>query len=82
MGYVNGSKNTMTINATGVATSSTTCGTYLTVTASSAQPLNPSPTASVLSGSKTVCGACAPVNLSVSVSGGVSPYTVTNRWHK
>ena len=75
--YVNGSTNTMTINATGVATSSTTCGTCLTVTASSAQPLNPSPTASVLSGSTTVCGAGAPVNLSVAVSGGVSPYTVT-----
>jgi hypothetical protein len=75
--YVNGSANAMTLNATGVATSISTCGTCLTVTASSAQPLNPSPTASVLSGSTTVCGAGTPTNLSVAVSGGVSPYTVT-----
>jgi hypothetical protein len=68
--YVNGATTT---------TSLATAGTNKVVTASASQPLGPvvtGPTASVLSGSTSICNG-ATANLSVAVTGGTSPYTVT-----
>ena len=65
----------------GAATTTTalaTAGTNITRTVSASQPLNVAagPTASVLSGTASICNG-ASTNLSVAVTGGTSPYTVT-----
>ena len=65
----------------GAATTTTalaTAGTNMTRTVSASQPLNVAagPTASVLSGTASICNG-ASTNLSVAVTGGTSPYTVT-----
>jgi hypothetical protein len=65
----------------GAATTTTalaTAGTNITRTVSASQPLNvpAGPTASVLSGTASICNG-ASTNLSVAVTGGTSPYTVT-----
>ena len=68
--YVNGATTT---------TSLATAGTNKIVTASASQPLGPvasGPTASVLSGTASICNGSS-TNLSVAVTGGTSPYTVT-----
>jgi len=82
-GYVNGATNVTAIQHYGV-TGGITCGQCLTVTASSAQPLNvggvvPPITASVLSVSSannTICAGNS-TNLSAVVMGGTPPFTVT-----
>jgi hypothetical protein len=74
--YVNGATVVTNIQQYGV-TGGQTCGQCLTVTASSAQPLNTiTPLSAVLSGDATICAGSS-TNLSVAVTGGESPYTVT-----
>jgi hypothetical protein len=83
VGYVDGATFVTNIQHYGVS-GGTVCGQCLTVTASSAQPLNvggvvPPITASVLSVSSannTICSG-ASTNLSAVVTGGNPPYTVT-----
>ena len=67
------------VNGAATTTSLATAGTNKIVTVSSNQPLGPvaaGPTASVLSGSASICNG-ASTNLSVAVTGGTAPYTVT-----
>jgi len=74
--YVNGATVVTNIQQYGV-TGGQTCGQCLTVTASSAQPLNTiTPLSAVLSGDATICAGSS-TNLSVAVTGGEAPYTVT-----
>jgi hypothetical protein len=76
VGYVNGATVVTNIQHYGV-TGGQICGQCLTVTASSAQPLNTiAPLSAVLSGHVSIC-ATTSTNLSVAVSGGQAPYTVT-----
>ena len=77
VGYVDGASFVTDIQHYGV-TGGQICGQCLTVTASSAQPLNqtPPPSSSTLTGDATICSG-ASTNLSVAVTGGISPYTVT-----
>ena len=82
--YVNGASTVTNIQPFGTVSSATICASCLTLTASSAQPLNlggvvPPITASVLSVSSandTICSG-ASTNLSAVVIGGNPPYTVT-----
>ncbi len=66
------------VGASTTTTALATAGTNITRTVSASQLLNVSsgPTASVLSGSDSICSG-ETVNLSVAVTGGTSPYTVT-----
>ena len=81
--YVNGATTVTNIQAFGTVSTATTCASCLTLTASSAQPLNvngvvPPITASVLSVSSandTICIG-ASTNLNIVVTGGNPPYTV------
>ena len=77
VGYVDGDSFVTSIQHYDVS-GGTICGQCLTVTASSAQPLNqtPPPSSSILTGDATICSG-ASTNLSVAVTGGISPYTVT-----
>jgi len=77
VGYVDDSSFVTNIQHYGVS-GGTICGQCLTVTAPSAQPLNqtPPPSSSTLTGDATICSG-ASTNLSVAVTGGISPYTVT-----
>ena len=77
VGYVNGATTVTNFQHYGSASTATTCASCLTVTASSAQPLNPITTPeATLSGSATICAGTS-TNLSVAVTGGQAPYTVT-----
>ena len=76
VGYVNGSSTPTNIQPFGTVSTSSTCASCLTVTASSAQPLNTvNSLSATLSGDATIC-ATTSTNLSVAVSGGQAPYTV------
>jgi hypothetical protein len=76
VGYVNGATVVTNIQHYGV-TGGQICGQCLTVTASSAQPLNTiAPLSAVLSSDATICAGSS-TNLSVAVTGGTAPYTVT-----
>jgi len=76
VGYVNGASTVTNIVHFGTVSTATICSSCLTVTASSAQPLNPvSALSATLSGDATIC-ATSSTNLSVAVSGGQAPYTV------
>jgi hypothetical protein len=77
IGYVNGASSVTNIQHYVAPSSPSSCSSCLTVTASSAQPLNTiAPLSAVLSGDATICET-ASTNLSVVVSGGQAPYTVT-----
>ncbi|NDC93598.1 MAG: hypothetical protein EB087_07820, partial [Flavobacteriales bacterium] len=77
VGYVNGASTVTNIVHFGTVSTATICSSCLTVTASSAQPLNPiGALSATLSGNATIC-ATTSTNLSVAVSGGQAPYTVT-----
>ncbi|NDC29042.1 MAG: hypothetical protein EBZ94_06870, partial [Crocinitomicaceae bacterium] len=77
VGYVNGASTVTNIQPFGTVSTATTCASCLEVTASSAQPLNTiAPLSAVLSGHVSIC-ATTSTNLSVAVSGGQAPYTVT-----
>ena len=77
VGYVNNATTVTNFQHYGSASTATTCASCLTVTASSAQPLNPITTPiATLSGSATICAGTS-TNLSVAVTGGQAPYTVT-----
>ena len=77
--YINGSTQVSSI-VHYTSTNANTVSQGLIVTASSAQPLNSQtispPSSSVLSGDATICAGSA-TNLSVAVTGGTAPYTVT-----
>jgi hypothetical protein len=77
VGYVDGASFVTSIQHYDVS-GGTICGQCLTVTAPSAQPLNqtPPPSSSTLTGDATICSG-ASTNLSVAVTGGQAPYTVT-----
>jgi hypothetical protein len=78
VGYVDGATVVTNIQHYGVS-GGTICGQCLTVTAPSAQLLNQQevpPSSSILTGDATICAGSS-TNLSVAVTGGVSPYTVT-----
>ena len=66
------------VGASTTTTALATAGLNMTRTVSASQPLNVAagPTASVLSGTASICNG-ASTNLSVAVTGGTSPYTVT-----
>ena len=66
------------VGTASTTTALATAGTNMTRTVSASQPLNvvAGPTASVLSGTASICNG-ASTNLSVAVTGGTSPYTVT-----
>lgn len=52
-------------------------GCNATVLAGSAKvTVKPSPTSAVLSGSTSICGGAGPANLTVTITGGTSPYTI------
>ena len=76
VGYVNGALTSRSLGQPGGVAN---CNTCLTVTAPAAQVLNPQevapPSSSVLTGTATICSGSS-TNLSVAVTGGVSPYTV------
>ncbi|MEN9913521.1 MAG: putative adhesin, partial [Bacteroidota bacterium] len=78
IGYMGTSSTTSSLLQTGVS-GGTVCGSCLTVTVPAAQLLNPQavppPSSSVLTGTATICSGSS-TNLSVAVTGGVSPYTV------
>ena len=77
VGYVNGASTVTNIVHFGTVSTATICSSCLSVTASSAQPLNPiGALSATLSGDATIC-ATTSTNLSVAVSGGQAPYTVT-----
>ncbi|NDA99261.1 MAG: hypothetical protein EBY31_08685, partial [Flavobacteriia bacterium] len=77
VGYVNGASTVTNIVHFGTTSTATICSSCLAVTASSAQPLNPiGALSATLSGDATIC-ATTSTNLSVAVSGGQAPYTVT-----
>jgi hypothetical protein len=77
VGYVNGASTVTNIQPFGTVSNATTCASCLAVTASSSQPLNTVGSLSAtLSGDATIC-ATSSTNLSVAVSGGQAPYTVT-----
>ena len=79
VGYIGTSTTASSLQQAGVSGGSI-CGSCLTVTAPAAQLLNPQavppPSSSVLTGTATICSGSS-TNLSVAVTGGVSPYTVT-----
>jgi hypothetical protein len=78
VGYVDGASFVTNIQHYGVS-GGTICGQCLTVTVPAAQLLNQQvvpPSSSILTGDATICAGSS-TNLSVAVTGGVSPYTVT-----
>ena len=78
VGYMGTATTVSTLQQSGLS-GPNTCGSCLTVTAPAAQVLNPQavapPSSSVLTGTATICSGSS-TNLSVAVTGGVSPYTV------
>jgi hypothetical protein len=78
VGYIGTSTTVSSLQQAGVSGGST-CGSCLTVTAPAAQLLNQQvvpPSSSILTGDATICAGSS-TNLSVAVTGGVSPFTVT-----